>query len=72
MDFISKFDVLLLDVGHTFMIKGYRFFNTEDFAATYRGLGGEFTADELVGATHGLLHKQNPPSRVRSLLNFKL
>ncbi len=47
MSFIDKFDVLLLDVGHTFMFGGYRFFNTEDFAATYRSLGGILT-DELV------------------------
>jgi hypothetical protein len=47
MDFINKFDVLLLDVGHTFMFGGYRFFNTEDFAATYRSLGG-ILSSELV------------------------
>ena len=49
MHFINKFDVLLLDVGHTFMLRGYRFFNTEDFAATYRSLGGNLLADELGG-----------------------
>ncbi|MGB3637264.1 MAG: HAD family hydrolase [Rivularia sp. (in: cyanobacteria)] len=48
MDFINKFDVLLLDVGHTFMHRGYRFFNTEDFAATYRSLGGNLLTSELV------------------------
>ena len=48
MDFINKFDVLLLDVGHTFMFGGYHFFNTEDFAATYRRLGGNLLKDELV------------------------
>ncbi len=47
MSFINKFDVILLDVGHTFMFGGYRFFNTEDFAATYHSLGGILT-DELV------------------------
>ena len=30
------------------MFRGYRFFNTEDFAATYRSLGGNFLTDELV------------------------
>ncbi len=48
MDFINKFDVLLLDVGHTFVFWGYRFFYTEDFAATYRSLGGNLLQDELV------------------------
>lgn len=48
MNFIDKFDVLILDVGHTFMFGGYRFFNTEDFAATYRSLGGNFLTSELV------------------------
>ncbi|MGB3652553.1 MAG: HAD family hydrolase [Rivularia sp. (in: cyanobacteria)] len=47
MSFINKFDVILLDVGHTFMFGGYRFFNTQDFAATYHSLGGILT-DELV------------------------
>ncbi|MEM6404012.1 MAG: HAD family hydrolase [Cyanobacteria bacterium P01_D01_bin.116] len=48
MSFINKFDVLLLDVGHTFMFGGYRFLPNEDFAATYRSLGGIFLKDELV------------------------
>lgn len=48
MVLINNFDVLLLDVGHTFMFWGYRFFNTEDFAATYRSLGGNLLKDELV------------------------
>ncbi len=48
MNFINKFDVLLLDVGHTFMFGGYRFFHSENFAATYRSLGGSLLTDELV------------------------
>ncbi|MDY6899436.1 MAG: HAD family hydrolase [Cyanobacteriota bacterium] len=48
MSFISKFDVLLLDVGHTFMFGGYRFSSDEDFAATYRSLNGSLLSDELV------------------------
>ncbi|MBV6622932.1 MAG: HAD family hydrolase [Rivularia sp. (in: Bacteria)] len=48
MSFINKFDVIILDVGHTFMFGGYRFFNTENFAATYRSLGGILLTDELV------------------------
>ena len=48
MSFIDKFDVLLLDVGHTFMFGGYRFFNTENFANTYRSLGGNSLQDKLV------------------------
>lgn len=48
MSFINKFDVLLLDVGHTFMFGGYRFLAGEDFAATYRSLDGNLLTDELV------------------------
>ncbi|MEM7716830.1 MAG: HAD family hydrolase [Cyanobacteria bacterium P01_A01_bin.68] len=48
MSFIEKFDVLLLDVGHTFMFGGYRFSPHEDFAATYRSVNGNFLTDELV------------------------
>ena len=48
MSFIKKFDVLLLDVGHTFMFGGYRFLSNEDFAATYRSLDGSLLTDELV------------------------
>ena len=48
MNFINKFDVLLLDVGHTFMFGGYRFSPNEDFAATYRSVNGYLLTDELV------------------------
>ncbi|MEO0843036.1 MAG: HAD family hydrolase [Cyanobacteria bacterium J06643_5] len=48
MSFISNFDVLLLDVGHTFMFGGYRFLSNENFAATYRSLNGSLLTDELV------------------------
>ncbi len=48
MIFINNFDVLLLDVGHTFMFGGYRFFDSEDFAATYPSLGGILLKNELV------------------------
>jgi len=50
MSFINKFDVLLLDVGHTFMFGGYRFFHGEDFASTYRTLGGNLLADEQINS----------------------
>ncbi|MGD1909548.1 MAG: HAD family hydrolase [Rivularia sp. (in: cyanobacteria)] len=48
LSFLNKFDVILLDVGHTFMFRGYRFFKTEDFAATYRSLGGILLTEEQV------------------------
>lgn len=48
LSFINQFDVILLDVGHTFMFGGYRFFKTEDFAATYRSFGGSLLTEEQV------------------------
>lgn len=38
--FIDKFDVILLDMGRTFMFDVDRFSDREDFGATYRQLGG--------------------------------
>lgn len=48
LSFLNQFNVILLDVGHTFMFGGYRFFYREDFAATYRQLGGSLLAEEQV------------------------
>ena len=38
--FIDQFDVVLLDVSHTFMFDVDRFSDTEDYGATYRQIGG--------------------------------
>src|SRR5688572_1662989 len=38
--FIDKFEVILLDMGQTFMFDVDRFSETEDFGATYRQLSG--------------------------------
>ena len=38
--FIDQFDVVLLDVSHTFMFDVDRFSDTEDYGVTYRQIGG--------------------------------
>jgi len=43
--FIDKFDVILLDMGRTFMFNVDRFSNAEDFGATYRHVGGKTLSD---------------------------
>jgi len=47
--FIDKFDVLLLDMGRTFMFDVDRFSDADDFAATYRRIGGSTLSDGEVG-----------------------
>lgn len=49
--FIDRFDVILLDMGQTFMFGVDRFSVTEDFAATYRSLGGHRLTDQQVDTT---------------------
>ena len=44
--FIDQFDVVLLDMSHTFMFDVDRFSDTEDYAATYRQVGGNLLSDE--------------------------
>lgn len=46
--FIDRFDVILLDMGHTFMFNVDRFSDTEDFETTYRQVGGSVLSDEEV------------------------
>jgi len=46
--FIDQFDVILLDMARTFMFNIDRFFGEEDFAATYRQIGGETLSDDDV------------------------
>jgi HAD superfamily hydrolase (TIGR01509 family) len=43
--FIDRFDVILLDMAHTFMFGVDRFSETDDFAATYRRIGGRALTD---------------------------
>ena len=38
--FIDKFEVILLDMVRTFMFDADRFSVADDFAATYRRIGG--------------------------------
>lgn len=46
--FIDKFDVILLDMGQTFMFDVDRFSDKENFGATYRQLGGGALGDAEV------------------------
>ena len=46
--FIDRFDVILLDMGCTFMFEVDRFSQEENFGATYRRLGGDFLSDRQV------------------------
>ena len=48
MQFIDRFDVILLDMARTFMFDVDRFSATEDFSATYRRLGGNALGSEKV------------------------
>lgn len=45
MCFLDRFKVILLDMNGTFMFDQDRFGPGEDFAATYRGLGGNLLTD---------------------------
>jgi len=68
--FIDKFEVLLLDMGNTFMFGCDRF--DEDLAATYASLGGQLTAprqvrlflgslfESMLGLARGLEHDSFP------------
>ena len=46
MRFIDRFDILLLDMGNTFMFNADRFSENEDYFATYRALGGQALSEE--------------------------
>ena len=45
---LEQFDVILLDMGCTFMFEVDRFSEHENFGATYRQLGGDFLSDRQV------------------------
>ena len=49
--FIDQFDVVLLDVSHTFMFDVDRFSNTEDYGATYRQVGGNLLSNGEIHCT---------------------
>ena len=59
MNFLDRFKVILLDMNGTFMFGQDRFGPDEDFAATYRGLGGNLLTDveveRAVRTTYGLM-----------------
>jgi hypothetical protein len=46
--FIDQFDVILLDIARTFMFNVDRFSGDEDFALTYRQIGGEKLSENKV------------------------
>ncbi len=46
--FIDGFDILLLDMGLTFMFNSDRFSDSEDYGATYRQAGGYLLNGEEV------------------------
>ncbi len=48
--FIDRFDVILLDMGNTFMFDVDRFGEDEDYHSTYRDLGGRILTPEEVRA----------------------
>jgi FMN phosphatase YigB (HAD superfamily) len=43
--FIDQFEIILLDMGRTFMFDVDRFFDADAFAETYRRMGGRMLAD---------------------------
>lgn len=46
--FVDRFDVILLDLMDTLMFGGNRFSEGQDYAHTYRKLGGKYHSDEQV------------------------
>ena len=51
MRFIDQFQIILLDMARTFMFGDDRFGDDEDFATTYRAIGGKSLSDSLVQRT---------------------
>ncbi len=49
--FIDQFDVVLLDVSHTFMFDVDRFSDTEDYGTTYRQIGGNLLSNGEIHRT---------------------
>lgn len=78
--FIDKFEVILLDMGNTFMFGGDRFGDGEDYYATYRILGGKLLSPDevnhiITGIFDSMLKAAHDPARyddfgdVRRFLN---
>ncbi len=56
--FIERYKVILLDMMGTFMFGGVRFAEGDDYAATYRALGGGRLEDAQVSAALGELFRR--------------
>ena len=70
-DILSRFAAVLLDMNGTLMFGGDRFGPDQDYAATYRTLGGSRLAPEVVQATITACHETmeriyNDPERCDS------
>ena len=62
--FIDRFDVILLDMGRTFMFGVDRFSDSEDYGATYRRIGGRVLSSRTVsGVISRLFDKMLRDSR---------
>jgi len=66
-DILSPFAVVLLDMNGTFMFREDRFGPDQDYAATYRALGGRRLAAELVQAIMAACHETDPRRRARAV-----
>lgn len=64
--FVDRFDVILLDLMDTLMFGGNRFSHQQDYAHTYRKLGGKYHSDSevqgIIGRVHDIMnaHYANP------------
>ena len=70
-DILSRFGAVLLDMNGTLMFGGDRFGPDQDYAATYRSLGGSRLAPEVVQAAIAACHETmeriyNDPTRCDS------
>lgn len=62
--FIDRFEVILLDMGRTFMFNIDRFSDSEDYEATYRQLGGNrLSGGEVGGIVSGVFDKMASDAR---------
>jgi phosphoglycolate phosphatase-like HAD superfamily hydrolase len=62
--FIDKFDVILLDMGRTFMFSVDRFSDAEDYEATYHQLGGNrLNGGEVRGIVSAVFDKMASDAR---------
>ena len=76
--FIDRFDVILLDMGNTFMFNMDHFSETEDYGATYRQIGGSALSNEELRRIISALYDKalsdyqnpNPDNQFPSLLSY--